>query len=166
MRGEWRDPDDMTPDARRTGRTVTGWRSYCPLRRCIERHGASTVLTAEHVMAADHLRLLHDGARLGFSAACDLSMPVQSVFYRPSMGPSVRAMKQTQCQREFTRAWRLFDDEQHDLLGHVVLSNLPVRSWALPRHIAPTRAMAKLAGVLDLLCDFFHDELRRAPMAA
>jgi hypothetical protein len=83
---EWADPDDLRPN-QRSGRTISGFMSFCPLRWCIRRHGARASFTLAHVEAADRLRLLFDGARLGFSGLRDWR-PVQAAVYRPQTGPS------------------------------------------------------------------------------
>jgi hypothetical protein len=62
MQAEWRDPADLSPSAAKTARTITGYRGYDPLRKCLKRHGAASSITERHVMAADILRGLADGA--------------------------------------------------------------------------------------------------------
>src|SRR5215469_1775371 len=71
MAGEWIDPVASTPAAARTAPRVKGHRAFCPLRYCILRHGAASSITEEHVIAADLLRALADGAMIGFSTARD-----------------------------------------------------------------------------------------------
>ena len=85
MRLSWPDPADDKPGAARVARAVTGYRQYCPLRKCRASHGERSSYTTEHVLAADRLRQLADAVAIGFSAGRDL-MPVQAVIYRPSTG--------------------------------------------------------------------------------
>jgi hypothetical protein len=54
MKANWRDPDDLNVH-RRMAREISGWRSYCPLRRLMEQ-GRSSAISAEHILAADMLR--------------------------------------------------------------------------------------------------------------
>lgn len=67
VRSEWTDPDDMTPNASRTARTITGHRAG---------------YTAEMVEAADLLRVAFDCARIGYSGLKDWR-PVQALVYGP-----------------------------------------------------------------------------------
>jgi hypothetical protein len=71
MNSEWRDPEDTLPSAARTARTVTGYRGYDPLRRCLARHGDRCGISERHVLAADRLRTFADGAAIGFSPPRD-----------------------------------------------------------------------------------------------
>jgi len=64
MRTTWRDPEDTSPNAARTARESSGWRSYCPLRKLVRQDGTS--ITAEHIHAADLLRQQADLARFGY----------------------------------------------------------------------------------------------------
>jgi hypothetical protein len=61
MSATWRDPED-TNTAARTAREIRGHRAFDPLRRCLQRHGPSSSITADHITAADILRALADGA--------------------------------------------------------------------------------------------------------
>jgi hypothetical protein len=67
----WTDPEDDKPTAAKTARHVSGFRAYCPLRRCIARHGERAGYTVEHLEAADRLRAAYAGARLGFAGLKD-----------------------------------------------------------------------------------------------
>lgn len=44
MAAEWTDPDDLRPNVR-FGRKVSGFRAYCPLRRCRDRQGDRSSFT-------------------------------------------------------------------------------------------------------------------------
>jgi hypothetical protein len=86
MRSTWRDPEDDKPGASRTARTITHYRAFCPLLRCLHRHGAASSITAEHVAAAHELRLLWDAVAIGFSGRREL-WSVVDVVHGPRDGP-------------------------------------------------------------------------------
>jgi hypothetical protein len=163
VRDSWVDPDDMTPGASRTARQVSGYRAYCPLRRCRARHGERSSFSVEHVGAADKLRLLHDGSRLGFAGIKDWR-PISATTYRPSLGPSNLALKQLRCRVAFDRAWGLFGDRARALVLLVVLQNRAVSGAAERLGIAPALAMQRLVEALDALVEHFDlgRERRRA----
>jgi hypothetical protein len=120
----------------------------------------------EHITAADHLRALADGARIGFTGGRDLSMPIQAVLYRPPSGPSGNALHQTRCERQFRQAMRIFDDGQRDLVECLILRNEPVNRWRLARGVTQWTAMQRLMTVLEMLVVYFDDELRKYGVAA
>ena len=76
--------DDIRPTAARTAKSVTGYRQYCPLRKC-RNHGDRSNYTVEHVLAADRLRQLADAVAIGFFPGCD-SSPVQAICDGPLSG--------------------------------------------------------------------------------
>jgi hypothetical protein len=119
MRSEWRDPTDLDP-ARRVARTIRGFRGRCPLRYYINRFGERSGYTPEMVEAADRLRWLFDGARLGFRGLLDWR-PVSAIRYGPMSGPSRTALKQLKCREMFEHTWALFDETTRLLLMMVVL---------------------------------------------
>jgi hypothetical protein len=47
MKGEWADPSDDKPTATRSARTITGWRRFDPLRKCLKRHGSASSISVE-----------------------------------------------------------------------------------------------------------------------
>jgi hypothetical protein len=161
LKDTWVDPDDLRPNVR-TGRTVTGHRAFCPLRWCQKRHGGRSSFNEEHVAAADRLRVAFDGARLGFAALKDWR-PIQSIAYRPSMGPTATALRQLRCRRAFDRAWNLFDSPARRLLALVVLENLAVGPTAETLGLTKPLATQKLVEALDrLVVHFGIRETRRA----
>jgi hypothetical protein len=162
MRDEWRDPDDMTPNAARTARNIVGWRGFDPLRKCRKRHGDASSITERHVAAADILRGLADGAAIGFSAPVDLSLPVTAIAYRPSTGPTRNAERQARCWHRFVKVIALFTRTQRELITLVVLTNTSVHRIAMARRIHPPRLMGELVAVLDLLDQYFSGEVDEA----
>jgi hypothetical protein len=95
MNGEWMDPAaGATHSAAPAAKQVRGLRAFDPLRRLNGRSGS---VSAEQIAAADQLRLLHDGSRIGFSADRDMLLPVSALIYRPSSGPGRNALKQAKC---------------------------------------------------------------------
>jgi hypothetical protein len=155
---EWRDPADTNPN-RRVARVVRGWRSRNEVRRLA---GRNADITQEHVLAADMLCVVADGALIGFTAQRDMLMPVHIGVYRPSTGPTHSARRQAQCDERFRQAWQLFDRQQRDLLAHVVLGFWPVSRWCRERgQCAVTAAMRVLVTALDRLVGFFGNEIRR-----
>jgi hypothetical protein len=158
MRSEWTDPDDLEPN-RRVARVITGYRGFDPLRKCRMRHGDRSSITERHVMAADILRALADGARIGFAPVRDLSMPVQSIFYRPLTGPSRLAERQARCWRRFVRAMASFTRPQRELLTLCALMNVSIARIAEARGCNPPRLMGELVAVLDQLEQYFSSEI-------
>src|SRR5215472_6091286 len=136
MRGEWRDPSDVTPSAARTARRINGWRNGDPLRACRQRHGDACGITERHILAADRLRSYADGASIGFSSERDLSLPVTRIVYRPSTGPGPAALRQVRCWRNFVRAMAMFTAEQRQFLSFVLLLNRSPAQWVKARRAA------------------------------
>ena len=81
-RGVWRDPTDLTPNARRTAREITGFRATCPLRQAQHRCSGACSVTDAHILAADRLRLDADAVRIGLSNGRDYTA-AQSWQYGP-----------------------------------------------------------------------------------
>ena len=163
MVGRWRDPDDVTPGARRTPREITGWRSFDPLRR-MAGHPHSGI-TAEHIMAADHFREQVDLATLGYSGVRPMIFVAQAHLPRAGMGPA--ALAQTRAQRVMRRVMRLFSPPQLLMIEQVVLRNMTLRAWT-HRHDPPANPVTekrKLLVILDRLVEHFaaevEDELAR-----
>jgi hypothetical protein len=159
MKSEWVDPDDLRPN-QRTGRTIPGHRAFCPLRWCIRRHGERSSFTVEHVEAADRLRGLFDGARIGFAGLRDWR-PVSALNYRPSTGPSATALRQLRCRTQFDRVWALFGTEAHAVLAAVVLKNLSVGRTAELLEMTKPLITQRLVEALDRLCLNFDIEAPR-----
>jgi hypothetical protein len=95
MRSTWRDPEDTSPSAARTAREIAGYRQFDPLRRCVQRHKDRCGITEAHIIAADVFRRIADGAVIGFSVHRDHLLPVSSIHYRPSTGPTSTARRQS-----------------------------------------------------------------------
>jgi hypothetical protein len=159
MKSEWVDPDDTTPGAAKSAKTVRAWRKFDPLRRLVERHGTS--ITEQHVMAADQLRSLADGAAIGYSAPKDEMVPVTQIVYRPSQGPGSTARRQAQCWRQFVKAMGIFTQAQRALIVEIVLLNTPVAHAAAKLGKNAQTLMGVLEACLDLLVDFFSEEVYR-----
>jgi hypothetical protein len=155
QRATWRDPDDTTPNARRTAKEVTGFRAACALRRMLHHNAAHSQITEHHILAADLLRLQVDAVLIGFSGRREL-LPIQSVMYGPLSGPSVAALRSIRAWQPLQRALALFTDDQRKLLTWVVLENRSVRSWCVERAIAaPPRVMRVLVDILDRLVEHY-----------
>jgi hypothetical protein len=165
MRVEWRDPEDDRPTAARTARTITGYRTYCPLRRYRERLGSAGSITERHVMAADELRKLADAVLIGFGGRRDL-VTVQSLVYGPRSGPTVAALRQAHAWQPYRRAMRPFCRGQRELIAHVVLLNWTVRRWTESlrdsgRPADPKVELGRLAAILDVLAEHFFSEIEQ-----
>jgi hypothetical protein len=161
MAGEWIDPVAGTPAAARTAPRVMGHRAFCPLRYCIKRHGAASSFTEEHVIAADLLRALADGAMIGFSAARDY-LPVTAIRYLPVTGTTRNARRQLQCRTDLTRVLHCFSDRQRALLVWVVLMNRSVSSWCIDSREDRNRITPELVTALDQLVELLDSEVREA----
>jgi len=167
LRSEWRDPTDTTPSAAKTARTVTGYRSFDPLRRCLQRHKAASSINERHVVAADLLRAWADGACIGFSVPRELDQPVTMIRYGPTTGPGRTARRRTWCWRSFARTMGIFTANERRLLTFVVLLNRSVAAWCRERHEAKqhanaARVMGTLVGCLDRLVAFLDSEVQEA----
>lgn len=158
MRGAWRDPDDVTPNAQRAPKTVAGWRTFDPLRRMAGHPNSG--ITVEHIMAADMLRERVDLATLGYSAVRPLIYVVQYPLPRWGLGPA--AMAQVQAARAVRRVMRAFNDAQLRMLEVIVLGNVTLRAWTLRRNPPSTLGAEKrkLLVVLDRLAEHFASEVR------
>jgi hypothetical protein len=163
VRAEWTDPEDDKPTAAKTARQVSGYRQFCPLRWCIRRHKERSSFTAEHVVAADRLRLSFDGSRLGFSALRDWR-PIQAMFYRPQTGPTATAVRQYRCRRSFDAAWSLFNDTERALLLAVVLRNIAINRVCEMTGWSKHKTTEKVVASLDKLAD--HYDIKQAKAAA
>jgi hypothetical protein len=157
MPATWRDPDDITPGARRTPREITGWMRYDALRRMFgdPRSG----VTAQHVMAADTLRELVDLATLGYAADRPLIYVQQNAQPRFGMGPA--ALAQVKAARAVTRVVKLFGPLQLLMIQAIVLRNVSVRKWteALPAGASQAVEKGKLLAILDVLVQHFAAEI-------
>jgi hypothetical protein len=155
VKDTWNDPSDDKPGASRTARQVAGYRQYCPLRRCRQRHGERSSFSTQHIEAADKLRACFDGSRLGFSGLRGLT-PVTTAMYRPALGPAKPALRQLRCREQFDAAWALFSDQARALLLSCVLLNRAITRTAALLGVSPPWTTQKLVEVLDVLCDHFE----------
>lgn len=165
MRASWADPADDRPGAAKHARSVSGYRQFCPLRKCRLAYGDRCGYTVEHIVAADRLRALADGAAIGFSGGRGL-LPIWGVAYQPSTGPGQAALRTARAWIGFRRAMAMFSASEREMVTHVVLLNWSLRRWIglqrarhLPAH--PVTERQRLVAVLDRLAQHFSEEVRR-----
>ena len=162
MRGEWVDPDDIRPSARRTARTIAGWRTYCPLRRM--RGGNNSGISEAHIIAADMLREAADVATLGYSS--ERPMLFVSLTAQPRTGMTKADMARNTATRDLLRALRPFTRPQRYLLTAVILQNETLNAWCRRMNedseirFDPAVEKGKLIAVLDVLAKFYDGEIR------
>jgi hypothetical protein len=163
MLAEWADPGEgATHSATRSAKKAKGLSAFDPLRRL---NGMSGIVSAEHVAAADQLRLLHDGSRIGFSAERDWSRPIQALLYRPSTGPSQLALKQARCGRGLAHCMRVFSAGQQAMIEWIILGNRSLRSWQQAHAMTPAATRTMLLAILDELVRHFDDGAREVWLA-
>jgi hypothetical protein len=137
-RSSWRDPDDTSPTAAKTARQVTGYRTFCPLRRIAQ--GRSSSITDAHIHAADMLRKSADAAGIGFSA-------------------------EREAARDFKRAVRPFGPDQLQMIQGILLRNWAVERWChmenarTGRKIDPRVEMGKLLAILEILAAYYKTDI-------
>ena len=155
MLSTWRDPDDITPGARRTPREITGFRSYDPLRKLM-MHPNSNVSVA-HVMAADKLREAVDIAALGYSG----ERPLIYVAHQPQprWGMSKPDIARTAADRIVRRVLRIFPATQIHMIEVVILRNVTVAVWARAHKTNQQIEMGRLLSILDRLVQYFESEI-------
>ena len=158
MAGEWRDPSDTTPDARRVPRSVSGWRTYCPLRK-MSGHPASGI-AAGHIAAADMLREQVDLAMLGYSTVRPLIYVAQ--FSQPRWGLSRAEVEQMAALRSVRRAIKLFSLAELLMLESIVLRNMTLRQWVQACVPPSSSAIEKrrLLSILDRLAEHYDSEIQ------
>jgi hypothetical protein len=156
MRSQWRDPDDLRPNAQHRPREIDGYRTYCPLRRMSRSPGSQ--ITPRHIAAADLLRSAVDMAVIGSQGGYGLLG--LGGLYGPLAGPSVGALRQSAAQREACRALTRLAPSQRALLTAIVLFNHSLQAWcAETTGRNPQVEMGRLLGVLDVLADHYAGEL-------
>jgi hypothetical protein len=161
-RSSWRDPDDTSPTAAKTARQVTGYRTFCPLRRIAQ--GRSSSITDAHIHAAEMLRKAADAAGIGFSAERD-GMPVTSIVYGPKLGPGKAAQASEKAARDFKRAVRPFGPDQLQMIQGILLRNWAVERWChmendrTGRKIDPRVEMGKLLAILEILAAYYKTDI-------
>ena len=158
MRAEWRDPEDVRPNAQHRPREIVGYRTYCPLRRMARVQGSQ--ITREHITAADLLRNAVDMAVIGSRGGLDPGG--LGAVYGPLSGPSVAALRQSAAMREAQRAISRLAPSQRALLTAIVLLNRTLQSWcADPPGRNAQVEMGRLLGVLDVLADHYASDVDR-----
>jgi hypothetical protein len=161
MKTQWRDPDDTRPNASRRPREITGYRTYCPLRRMARLSGSQ--ITVAHIAAADAFRLAVDIATIGLTGE---QSGVHGV-YGPTFGPSINAVLQATASSEAAEVVRRLAPSQHRMAEAIVLRNRSLQAWCTERATAigrtanPEIEMGRLLALLDVLAD--HYELQDAP---
>jgi hypothetical protein len=168
MRAEWRDPDDVTPNAARNAKEIRGFRVFDPLRWSRRRHGDASSITELHIHAADRLRLAADMARLG-----GLPGPLPGVGaplphpgrYSPSTGFPAAATKMFRADREYRRAMSILLPSEQSIIVAVVLENVSIAAWTrYRRHVgeqtSPQTETHRLVGALDKLVAHYDTEIK------
>lgn len=168
MEAEWRDPEDVQPDARRHSRTIRGHRAYDPLRWSRRRHGDASSITELHVHAADRLRRAYDLAALGGLPGVVWlrgAIPHQT-HYQPLSGPRIASLAMLRAHREFRRAMAIFV-LRHELflIAAVVLENTSISAWtrflkASGKPSAPQAETKRLVAALDKLVQHYDTEIK------
>lgn len=163
MSSAWVDPADTTPGASKYARQVTGWRTYCPLRKMAAMKG--TQVGMEHIFAADKLRAAADLATHGYSAERDGGWVDRA--YGPRGGPSDGAIEQVYACLGFSRVMKLFTGDQQRMIVAVLLENRSVHAWcsvelaAHSRRLDPKMETGRLLGILDVLVAHYRTEIER-----
>ena len=153
MKTHWRDPDDVRPNASRRPREVTGYRTFCPLRRMARLAGSQ--VSEAHIAAADAFRLMVDIATIGLTGE---RSDVHAAF-GPSAGPSINAVLQANAASEAAQLLRRFAPQQHGMLEMIVLRNRSLQAWCTDRAkatacpVSPDVEMGRLLSILDVLAD-------------
>jgi len=157
MRARWTDPDQSgLSSARRTPRTVTGFRRFDPIRKLYARKTSG--VTLEHIAAADKLRELVDISALGFTALRSLILTLQ--FRQPSAGLNRAALARNRAHRSLLRVLRRFRMNQLEMIDRIILSGMTLKQWveASFDRDGPTEH-AKLLAILDRLAEHFKSEI-------
>lgn len=158
MRASWRDPDDVRPNAARRAREITGYRTYCPLRRMLRQKG--TQVTERHVIAADMLRAQVDLAVIGRGARELLGLQRG---FGPISGPSINAMLQLRAAIQAQRALARLGPSARVMLTEIVLFNRSIYAWCAARAGLDAKIeTGKLLGILDILADHYAAEIDEA----
>lgn len=161
MAADWTDPDDIKPNASHVPRRISGWRTYCPLRRMMVNRQSG--VTAAHVMAADRLRESFDLARLGYTA----DRPLLFVSLPPQPRAGLTGADRARCAafRDRDRALRLFSPSQLRLLEAVVVRNVSLHAWCRDQSTRSARFDAavekgRLLAILEVLAVYYQGEIR------
>jgi len=168
MRGSWRDPDDVTPNASKYAREISGWRTFDPLRKMVAQQGSQ--VTTQHIAACDILREAADVAALGYTGLGQLDgAPVTDARYGPKTGPANRSVAQIRALAVYQRAMRLFIcPGQLRLIHAVILGNSTLQRWCIAEGerlgvtIRPAVEMGRLLSILDMLAAHFGTDIKEA----
>ena len=160
MRSAWRDPDDVKPNAAHKAREITGYRTFCPLRRMMVQRGSQ--IEQRHVLAADFLRGQVDVAVIGKGARPMDVLSRQG--FGPVTGPPGSALEQVLAQTQARRALARLGPLTRVLVAEVVPFNRAIQAWC--RMVDPTREpkveMGKLLAALEILADHYNAEIDEA----
>jgi hypothetical protein len=167
MRHHWRDPDDLTPSARKTPREVAGHRTFCPLRWCLKRHGSHSSIGPDHICAADILRNHVDLAVIGRGGVWwpeGLMLGMASQHRTAPTGPTVLARGNLKSLYAAKRAMALYLPPERHLMTFVVLLNNAVARWVAAQVRAGYKTdahleQARLVGCLDRLVEHYRSEV-------
>lgn len=157
MKSHWRDPDDMTPNASRRPREISGYRTYDPLRRLAAHKGSQ--FEHRHVLAADMLRGQVDIAVIGRGGRRMDEMLRQG--FGPVSGPSGVAIEGVWARENAQRALMRLGPSTRLLVTAIVLMNCSVHAWCA--ETKPPRdaklETGRLLAALDLLADHYAAEI-------
>lgn len=160
MKTTWRDPDDIKPNATHKAREISGYRTFCPLRRMMAHKGSQ--IDPKHVLAADLLRAQVDIATIGKGARSMDALSRQG--FGPVTAPPRTALERVWALTQARRALARLAPSARLLIAEVVLFNRAIHSWC--RQVDPPRdakiEMGKLLGALDVLVDHYAAEIDEA----
>lgn len=162
MKITWRDPSDMTPNASHRPRDITGYRTYCPLRRMKTNRGSQ--ITSAHIMAADQFRTQFDLATIGCGGARDGEPQGQA--YGPRKGPSAGAVLQAESALAIRVVFARFAASHQRMLLAIVVHNRSLHAWCALEHARTQKApvpdleMGRLLTILDILAVHYDVEIK------
>ena len=160
MKDTWRDPDDIKPNATHRAREVTGYRTFCPLRRMSAHKGSQ--IEPRHILAADLLRAQVDIATIGKGARSMDALSRQG--FGPVTFPPRTALERVWAMTQARRALARLAPSARVLVAEVVLMNRAVHAWC--RQVTPPRdakvEMGRLLAALDVLVDHYAAEIDEA----
>jgi hypothetical protein len=167
MRAEWRDPEDVRPNATRSAREIRAFRTFDPLRWSRRRHGDASSITELHIHAADRLRRASDMARIGGLPGppwAGDAPHTRSDRFRPSSGLPVSAMAMSRADREYRRAMSILLPYEREVVIVIVLGNAPVTAWtrwrrSIGKSTSTQSETYVLVGALDKLVAHFDTEI-------
>lgn len=162
MKGSWRDPDDIRPGAARRAREITGYRSYCPLRRMAAMKHSQ--VTERHIIGADQYRLAVDITVFGCSGGRNIAGGHTG--FGPIAGPSAAAAMQARCAREVARLLARIPLAHRAMLTEIIILNRSLHNWcSQQRGRESGKEMGKLIVILDIIEDHFASDIDTALVA-